>query len=124
MILCVIIVLMSETVRKRRKEPILDLFRMMQPLGGKEANRGNGRKQPATKLLSLCAWKKRPHKAEQGRGELKVSCLRAGPVVRWLVYGLHFGSILWFGPWVWTYTPFIRPCCGSIPHGRTRMTYD
>uniref|UniRef100_A0A9L0TKD6 FER tyrosine kinase n=1 Tax=Equus caballus TaxID=9796 RepID=A0A9L0TKD6_HORSE len=25
-----------------------------------------------------------------------------------------------FGSWAWTYTPLIKPCCGSIPHRRTR----
>ena len=24
--------------------------------------------------------------------------------------------------WLWTYTRLIKPCCGSIPHGRTRRT--
>ena len=36
---------------------------------------------------------------------------------------LQWPRIYWLGSWAWTYTPHINPCCGSIPHRRTRMTY-
>ena len=50
--------------------------------------------------------------------------LRASLVAQWL--SLH--ALLWrpgvhqFGYWAQTYTLLIKPCCGSIPHGRTRRT--
>ena len=47
------------------------------------------------------------------------------PVAKWL----SLCALLWhpmvcqFGFWAQTYTPLLRPCCGGIPHRRTRMTY-
>ena len=33
-------------------------------------------------------------------------------------------GVCWFGSWVWPYALLIKPCCGAIPHKRTRMTYS
>ena len=33
-------------------------------------------------------------------------------------------GVFWFGSWAQTYTPLIKPCCGCIPHRRTRRTYN
>ena len=56
----------------------------------------------------------------------KIFSSGAGPVAQWL--GLH--SLLWltrvhrFRCRVQTYTLLTKPCYGSIPHRRTRRTYN
>ena len=49
----------------------------------------------------------------------------AGPMAKWLSSHapLQWPRVHGFGSWAQTYTPFIKPCCGGIPHTRTRMTY-
>ena len=54
------------------------------------------------------------------------TCMGAGPVAERLSSCAHLWQpgVCWFGSWAWTYTLPIRPCCGSIPHRRTRMTWN
>ena len=60
------------------------------------------------------------------QGSLKNNTLGAGPVAKWLNSRdlLQGPGVHQFGSWACTYTPLIKPCCGSIPHRRTRMTYN
>ena len=37
---------------------------------------------------------------------------------------LQWPEVHRFGSWAQTYTPLIKPCCGSMPHRRTRRTYN
>ena len=45
----------------------------------------------------------------------------ACPVAEWLS---SWPRVHRFGSWVQTYAQLIKPCCGSIPHRRIRMTYN
>ena len=47
-----------------------------------------------------------------------------GGVVVGFVHLLQWPRVHQFGSWMWTYTLLIKPCCGSIPHRRTRRTYN
>ena len=51
---------------------------------------------------------------------------KASPVVKWLGSRapLQRPRVHRFGSLAWTYTPLIKPCCGGVPHRRTRMTYN
>ena len=57
--------------------------------------------------------------------QLRINQMEAGPMAERLSSHSPFQwpGVCWFGSWAWTYTPLIKPCCGSIPHRRTRMTY-
>ena len=47
----------------------------------------------------------------------------ASPVAKW--FSLHtLFAVHRFGSWAQTYTPLVKPCCGSIPHRRIRITYN
>ena len=52
--------------------------------------------------------------------------LGASPMAEWLSSPtpLRWPRVGWFGSWAPTYTLLIKPCCGGIPHRRTRMTYN
>ena len=52
--------------------------------------------------------------------------LGASPVAEWLSSRalLQWPGIHGFRSWAWTYALLIKPCCGGIPHRRTRMTYN
>ena len=47
-----------------------------------------------------------------------------------MIERLSVHTLLWqsrvhgLGSWAQTYTPFSKPCCGGIPHRRTRMTHN
>uniref|UniRef100_A0A9L0KGR2 Pre-mRNA-splicing factor ISY1 homolog n=1 Tax=Equus asinus TaxID=9793 RepID=A0A9L0KGR2_EQUAS len=51
---------------------------------------------------------------EKGHWEVRIKEL-GGPDYGW-------PGVRRFGSWAWTYTPLIKPCCGGVPHGGTRMT--
>ena len=49
-----------------------------------------------------------------------------GPMAEWvsLRTQLQRPRVRQFGSWAQTHVLFIKPCCGSIPPRRTRMTYN
>ena len=64
----------------------------------------------------LCKWVELPDKTQLGAGSMAKWLSLCAPIQQPRVHQ--------FGSWAQTYTPLIKPCCGSVPHRRTRMTYN
>ena len=70
----------------------------------------------------LCSIKKEMIKVSRQKNR----SIGAGPVAQWLSSHapLQWPGVCQFESWMWTYAPLIKPCGGSIPHIRTRRTYN
>ena len=73
----------------------------------------------STKLCLAPSVARQPHRSIK-RHEQRPPC---DPVVGFPCSALA-AQVHQFRSWVWTYTPLIKPCCGSVPHRRTRMSYN